>query len=253
MNTVAIEVVFGIMFGSIVLFVVAEHFACRKACRYVERIHGGNGESTKSIQRSCWIRYILIFWLGMINGVIWTTCITLMIQLLVGELRPDFLDRVTTKNANLITKGRLSFPSGHTSVSFAWATFVSIYTFHLLFITTDRKPRQELLPSSELEDAENSMTPSYPTVINEEEVIGTGRYLPILLRWELKYTVKGLAVSIPLFWALLVGISRIIDHRHHVWDVLGGACLGMGISALVFLQTCFGYVSREIYLISVMN
>ena len=253
-NTVVIEVIFGTIFGSIALFAVTEHFVCQKACRNVERIYGENEESIKSIRQSCWIRYILISWLGMINSVIWTTCITLMTQLLVGELRPDFLERVASKNSNLIYRGRLAFPSGHTSVSFAWATFVSIYLFHLLFINTHRKPQREFLFNNELEEAENSMAPSsHLTFIDEEDIIKNGLSLSNLLRRELNHIFKILAISIPLFLAFLVGLSRIIDHRHHAWDVLGGACLGIGISILIFFQTYFCYVSREIYLALLMN
>ena len=35
-----------------------------------------------------------------------------------------------------------------------------------------------------------------------------------------------------LLWACLCSMSRITDHRHHWWDVLCGAIIGIGFASL---------------------
>lgn len=42
-----------------------------------------------------------------------------------------------------------------------------------------------------------------------------------------------------LFWACVCSFSRIVDHRHHWWDVLVGASLGVGFGILTVTEMLF--------------
>lgn len=45
--------------------------------------------------------------------------------------------------------------------------------------------------------------------------------------------------TLMFFWACFCGFSRIVDHRHHWWDVLLGAMLGILFAVLtVITHTC---------------
>lgn len=50
--------------------------------------------------------------------------------------------------------------------------------------------------------------------------------------------LKPLLVCVCLLWSVLCSLSRITDRRHHWWDVLAGAILGVtgAFYALFFLR-----------------
>lgn len=105
---------------------------------------------------------------------------TNMIKNIIGRLRPDFLQRcnpitgsvltVCTGNARLIAEGRRSFPSGHTSLSFASLGYISIFLAGQLRIFD-----------------------------------GQG------------YVFKFVTAVSPILFATIIGLSRIMDYRHH-WE-----------------------------------
>ena len=74
--------------------------------------------------------------LGLVLAVGFTYLFTNIIKLSAGRLRPDFLSRChpaqnttvfsCTGNAKLVREGRKSFPSGHTSYSFAGMGYLSL-------------------------------------------------------------------------------------------------------------------------------
>ncbi|KAK7498389.1 hypothetical protein BaRGS_00010343 [Batillaria attramentaria] len=78
--------------------------------------------------------------LGVLLSIYVTGCITNFVKLAIGRPRPDFLYRCypegpprhiielqCTGNEAVIIEGRKSFPSGHSSLSFASLGFVSLY------------------------------------------------------------------------------------------------------------------------------
>lgn len=65
--------------------------------------------------------------LGLLTSVVFTQLVTDSIKMTTGVLRPDFLSRLDGGNPSVITEGRKSFPSGHSSLSFASMMFVSLY------------------------------------------------------------------------------------------------------------------------------
>ncbi|KAK9695142.1 hypothetical protein K7432_013114 [Basidiobolus ranarum] len=83
-------------------------------------------------------------WLGLSFSMSLTLMITHILKTTVGRLRPDFLDRCqpdnevalvgligvnacTQANNKLLLDGMKSFPSGHTSLSFAGLAFLTFY------------------------------------------------------------------------------------------------------------------------------
>ncbi|XP_071454706.1 phospholipid phosphatase 3-like isoform X2 [Hetaerina americana] len=41
-------------------------------------------------------------------------------------------------------------------------------------------------------------------------------------------------------WAMICSITRIIDHRHHWWDVVGGSILGIAVTVFTIKTQCKG-------------
>jgi len=83
-------------------------------------------------------------------GLLFTFLLTVAIKKTYGYLRPDFLSRCfphgwnvtdlspipqcsSDASAKVITDGRMSFPSGHSAVSFCCFTFCSLYSFAKLY------------------------------------------------------------------------------------------------------------------------
>ncbi|KAJ2314997.1 hypothetical protein H4S02_001040 [Coemansia sp. RSA 2611] len=146
--------------------------------------------------------------LGLCMALVLNMMITNTVKNLAGRLRPDFISRcnldidtVKEPAIGLLTSavcrpqddsvfddGMRSFPSGHTSFSFAGLTFLSLWLAGHQHIG-DRRGR----------------------------------------------TYKSFVCLVPLVAAMLVGVSRTKDYRHHWQDVLGGAILG-------FLMGWFGYL-----------
>lgn len=236
------------MLGSVIVFTMGEYYAF---LNHRQQLHEEEFAGLPSIWRLC-VRYILIFWLGVVDAMISTALLTLITQLLVGELRPDFLDRIARKDAHLIYKGRFSFPSGHTSSSFAWATFVSLYAFHLFFVSP-RQPHEQLARGIVVEEQTPFFSSSLDSWILRLDSSPRCHHMLKYLFHELIYILKCAAFIVPLLLSLLVGISRINDHRHHVWDVVGGALFGICISTAVFFRIIFSYMSRSEYVTLVMN
>jgi membrane-associated phospholipid phosphatase len=236
--------------GSIVLFITGEFYY---AFLYQKVLYRENYKASLILQHC--IRYTLIFWLGTLDAVLWTMLLALVIQLLVGELRPDFLDRVSREDANLVYSGRLSFPSGHTSASFAWATFISLYAFQLLFVQF-KPSKKEGIVDEPLSSDSLSFSSALETSLSHPSSPDTSSCLYHLGQWllsELKYISSSTLVMLPFLLALLVGISRIYDHRHHAWDVVGGAVLGMSVASLVFFRIWFSYMPRNEHMVKLIN
>ena len=74
--------------------------------------------------------------LGLTETFAMTLFLTTLIKGFAGRLRPDWISRCQpdaqqkcTGDPTKLTKGRKSFPSGHTSFGFAGATFLSLYLY----------------------------------------------------------------------------------------------------------------------------
>lgn len=146
-------------------------------------------------------------------GLVATAVITDLGKVIVGRLRPNFIDvcqpdvnpytqlcafknktflipgidfKCTAADVDNVEESRLSFPSGHSSLSF----YSMIYL--ILFINCTWRCRKFGL-------------------------------LPRLIQITL------------LILAIFTSLSRISDHKHHPTDVLAGACLGIVLSFISFI------------------
>ncbi|KAJ2787631.1 hypothetical protein GGI15_000593 [Coemansia interrupta] len=156
--------------------------------------------------------------LGLGISLVLNMMITNSVKNLAGRLRPDFIARCNLDPATtvepaigLLTSavcaptdhkvfldGMRSFPSGHTSFSFAGLTYLSLWLAGHLHIG-DRRGR----------------------------------------------VYKSFVVLVPELAALLIGVSRTKDYRHHWQDVLAGALLGVFMGWFGYHQYYPSPVSRH--------
>ncbi|KAI3638953.1 hypothetical protein MIR68_003451 [Amoeboaphelidium protococcarum] len=135
--------------------------------------------------------------LGLLLTLLITYLITDIVKLLIGRLRPDFLDRCQpsgtapnspcTGDADLVYEGRKSFPSGHASFSFAGLTYLALYISGKIRMLSGRA-----------------------------------------------YLYKFMPFLVLISCAALVAMSRIRDYRHHWQDVVVGSLLGFIVACLIY-------------------
>lgn len=145
--------------------------------------------------------------LGLLTAHALSIVPTDLLKVWIGELRPDFFSRCAYSedseickpffhNPRLMEDGRKSFPSGHSSTSFAGLGFLSLWIA--------------------------GRNGAY--AIGGDGLRAAGPLQSRLLRCAV--------ASVWLFVALWVAISRIEDHRHHPRDVIAGGLIGF-VSAVV--------------------
>ena len=158
-------------------------------------------------------RRLLVAYVGLALSLLISTQITSLIKPLAGRPRPDFLARcnpdpenikelVCRGNPKLIADGRRSFPSGHTSASFAGLAYAGFFLAGQMAAFD-----------------------------------GKGRVYRLLVS------------LVPFLVASYVGITRIMDYRHHWQDVLAGALLGTGAAYLSYRLYFPSVSDRESYLL----
>ena len=143
----------------------------------------------------------------------------------LGRLRPDFLarcrldmgsGRCTNPHRHVVSQGRRSFPSGHTSQSFVVSTYLTLY---LLWVRYFRR------------EGNAGSDESRSRVSSSSKGVGAS------LVGELKESLYLLLLLLPTVLACVVAGSRLLDNRHHYSDVLCGAMLGSFIALLFFVRT----------------
>ncbi|KAJ5724644.1 hypothetical protein N7493_006372 [Penicillium malachiteum] len=146
--------------------------------------------------------------LGLLLSQALAFLITQVLKNACGKPRPDIIDRcqpragshdavpyglsnstICTGEASLIKDGFRSWPSGHSSSSFAGLFYTSLWAGGKLHILDNRGE-----------------------------------------------TWKTLLVTIPILAATLVAVSRIMDARHHPFDVITGSFLGIACAVLSYHQ-----------------
>jgi diacylglycerol diphosphate phosphatase / phosphatidate phosphatase len=156
--------------------------------------------------------------LGLAIGLILTATLTDLIKNMVGRPRPDLLARCkpapgtpehtlvtidvcTEKEHHRLHDGWRSFPSGHSSFSFAGLGYLSLFLAGQLKIF--------VLRSSGGPASGDEGTGSVERVIHARGDLG-----------------RALFCLLPLLGATTIAISRCQDYRHDVYDVSIGAGLG---------------------------
>ncbi|KAM7220434.1 diacylglycerol pyrophosphate phosphatase 1 [Rhypophila decipiens] len=164
--------------------------------------------------------------LGLAIGMILTTFLTDVVKNTVGRPRPDLLARCQpregTPHDQLVTidvctetghhrlhDGWRSFPSGHSSFSFAGLGYLS------LFLAGQMRIFAHGPGSSSTNSAGGQST------------LGIGEHTEKLVRGDL---VRSLVCLAPLLGATMIAISRCQDYRHDVYDVCIGALLGWTVT-----------------------
>lgn len=97
---------------------------------------------TTFIKKKDW-RLIHSVILGLFVSVGYTYLITNILKISVGRLRPDFMKRCNPNHssgslritcnpdsADILTQGRKSFPSGHSSMAFSGLSYLSLFIFY---------------------------------------------------------------------------------------------------------------------------
>lgn len=197
--------------------------------------------------------------LGLCLTVTLTGFITEFFKKLVGRPRPDFLDRCQPDILSIIPDphhffselqtykictadtatsrvkdGFKSFPSGHSSMSFAGLTYLAWYlrsTLNALVLKWAQSTYTEYQTAP--------MDESTPQQMEEGAIDSTERHqseTPCVL-----VLASVIAPAVPLLAAGYVAASRLMDYRHHPTDVLAGSMLGFSIASLIF----FTYHSRS--------
>ncbi|KAG2179928.1 hypothetical protein INT43_003715 [Umbelopsis isabellina] len=156
--------------------------------------------------------------LGLLVSVSFTLMLTEIMKLTVGAHRPDFLAVCAPKagavdpalalsnvsvctrpmNDYLLKDAFKSFPSGHTSSNILLTPLFGFAGLVYLSIYLAGKLRLF--------------------------VVKTG------------YFYRAFICSVPILGAVLVGVSRIRDYKHHTWDVVIGALLGIIFANFAYRQ-----------------
>lgn len=149
--------------------------------------------------------------LGLAISMALTVCLTDIIKNTVGRPRPDLISRCIPKpntphdilvtidictqtNHHVLHDGWRSFPSGHSSFSFAGLGYLSLFLAGQMRIF------------------------AHGAGVNT-----VGEHTEKLVRGDL---VRSLVCLAPMLGALMIAISRCQDYRHDVYDVCVGALLG---------------------------
>lgn len=160
--------------------------------------------------------------LGLLVGIAVTTLVTDVVKNAVGRPRPDLLARCkpragtpagvlvdwtvcTETGHHLLHDGWRSFPSGHSSFSFAGLGYTA------LFLAGQLRVFAAVPGVAGDDDDDNTETTAAERTVQAHAGNDLGRALLCLA---------------PLLGAAMIAISRCQDYRHDVYDVCTGALLG---------------------------
>ncbi|KAE8541513.1 hypothetical protein D1P53_002875 [Cryptococcus gattii VGV] len=178
------------------------------------------------VARNAWDTHNSV--LGLLMSYTMTGVVTQIIKMSVGRPRPDLIARCmpvegatdhpvfglsnvsicTNTNAFILDDGFKSFPSGHSSMSFAGLGFLSLY----------------LAGKMHLWDNGGHRVSQHPLKISVVH--------PLIPEFPSK--TRAWAALSPLLGAAMVAISRTEDNRHHWQDVLVGSMLGLFIAWVAY-------------------
>lgn len=128
---------------------------------------------------------------------------TQMAKFYVGRLRPNFYKLCQfseetlscTATEDIIMESRSSFPSGHSSMSTAAMTVLTLFLLGRLGLGV-----------ASIKSNKNGRQPS--------------------LYVYRKHKTFAILAILPLGWSMFVACSRLVDNWHHPSDVVAGVCLG---------------------------
>lgn len=158
-------------------------------------------------------------------------CLTAITKCFAGRLRPDFLARCqptilsdqtvelfetatcTSSNIADVNQGRVSFPSGHSSSTMALGWFSCMYTVWSLYFRRG--------PQSRIKSERRRLRTQLLDLALL--LLGIGQ---ILAAW-------------------FIGVTRFIDNKHNISDIVGGFFLAIVLATPWFFRTAGEYMYLE--------
>lgn len=209
-------------------------------------------------------------WLGLGVALAGAFTATQGLKAVVGKPRPDLLSRcdpdlskiaafavsglgqklkgaptmvtweICRNKGDLLDSGFVSFPSGHSSFSFAGLTYLTLWLCAKLSVAFPYLPRYPV-----------SWSPQMPTHrdVSNKIVSDTGASARMQDSSESSAAVHKLSLRnhgaappvyllvialVPISTAAFIAASRWFDYRHHGWDILFGSVLGLLFAWLGF-------------------
>ncbi|XP_063830526.1 putative phosphatidate phosphatase [Ostrinia nubilalis] len=165
----------------------------------VERVYNKDDAGRSKEQALCWYKEYMY-------GVLINLMVVQLLKILVGEPRPDFFDTCNPQEAGTCTGSE----------------YVSSYT---------------CLKTHWLSQSDKSFPSGHTSL-----ALHTGFFIAYYLHQRTKRLVRSRAILcaqvLSIVSAVYCAISRITDHRHHWWDVLAGAALGVPILFYTVASLC---------------
>ncbi|KAL0820675.1 hypothetical protein ABMA28_006506 [Loxostege sticticalis] len=156
----------------------------------VERVYNKDDSERSKQQALCWYKEYMF-------GVLINLTLVQLIKVLVGAPRPHFFDTCNPQEAGSCTGSE----------------YVSSYT---------------CLKAHWLSQSDKSFPSGHTSL-----ALHTGVFIAYYLHQRTKHLVRSKAVLsaqvLSILSAVYCALSRITDHRHHWWDVLAGAVIGVPI------------------------
>ncbi|CAD2222254.1 phosphatidate phosphatase [Angomonas deanei] len=179
----------------------------------------GEGEGFGEMRKGGWYSCVVNchYWiLTQFFSVAVTRFVVDLMKVYAGRLRPDFIARLEQEKITQDTigkdlclaarAGRLSFPSGHSGITFSAMLPLSFYLFSLLrgFPRVPNAYRRQRRQAQ-------TVAPSFGIVV---------------------------LAALPVAFAALVALSRTRDNRHHFSDIVCGSLLGC---VAAFFAVCHNF------------
>jgi len=175
----------------------------------------------------------------MLSGGI-STFITDVVKHMVGRPRPNFVAYCKWLEAsgcgNPTPDAWASFVSGHSSLSFATLTILSLY---LLTVVRASKRQAAALASASSATSTDCLLPcNNATAIGVRYELQQDDKVAVARRIELATAPDNVAwiycvCLLPMLLAGWIALTRIVDYWHNTDDVLGGAAIGLGCAVMV--------------------
>lgn len=188
--------------------------------------------------------------LGLIFAQAVTGIVTELVKNLVGRPRPDFLDRCQPKTvilpgvplaynstlvdasicstpttSMLLRDGFKSFPSGHSSMSFAGLGYLAWCLYGTLSTLTRRWSSQSYRHYAAAPNDESRDLDLEAAAEEQREDAEAPRAMVL---------TSVVVPFMPLLLATYVALSRVMDYRHHPEDVFAGSLLGAVLASVFY-------------------
>ena len=163
-----------------------------------------------------------------------TVALTTVIKICVGRPRPNFYAlHEEGRSESDHNESRMSFPSGHSSLSFAMLILLTLNLYRAMDYVQQRYKKQN---AKGLQLSMNNVH----------------SYFFLQIWWILRdyLLVSILFVFMPTFLAMFIACTRVTDYWHHYGDIAVGALLGIGggfVSYIVFrceMDDQYGFNAR---------